>query len=482
MSIEFVLVVAGGLLLFSVIVSRASARLGIPALLVFLAVGMLAGSEGPGGIAFDDAELAQQVGITALAFILFSGGLDTEWKSVRAVLPSAIGLATAGVVLTALLVGIFTAAVSDLPFEQSILLGAIVSSTDAAAVFSVLRSRGARLRGSVARLLELESGSNDPMAAFLTIGMIQLIDEPATSVLRLIPLFVQQMSIGGLLGYAVGRGTVIIANRINLHYEGLYPVFTIAMVALGYGATAAVGGSGFLAVYVAGLVIGNSVVIHRASLIRFHDGLAWLMQIVMFLALGLLVFPSRLVEIALQGLLISAFLMFVARPAAVFAPLLPARRDIRELTLTSWVGLRGAVPIILATFPLLAGTPGAQTIFNIVFFIVLTSVLAQGTTLPVVAEWLGLRQPIDEEGASPAAPGRYRGEVLEVTIPEGSPVVGRRVVDVNLPSDLVILFLRRGDTVIVATGATYLQAGDVLAMVVPDGGIERARRALEPSQ
>lgn len=478
-AIEYLLLAGGSLLLLSVIASRASGRLGIPALLLFLGLGMLAGSEGPGGIHFDDADLAQRLGVVALAFILFSGGLDTNWKTVRTVLPEGITLSTVGVLATALLVGGFAAIVLNFPVAEAILLGAIVSSTDAAAVFSVLRSRGARLRAPIARLLELESGSNDPMAVFLTVGMIQLIQDPAASPIRLMPLFLQQMALGALAGYVLGRLTVEIANRIQLQYEGLYPVLTTAMVALGYGATTAVGGNGFLAVYAAGLVVGNSTIIHRATLLRFHDGAAWLMQIAMFLALGLLVFPSRLVKVALVGLAISAFLMLVARPVAVALCLLPMRQDLRSLVLVSWVGLRGAVPIILATFPLLAGTPRADLIFDLVFFIVLTSVLAQGTTLPALAHRLGLREPIEARAAVPTEPQRYRGEVVELTIPHTSPLVGRRIVEARLPPDVVILFVRRGETVIVPAGGTRLQAGDIASLVVGDGGVERARRAVE---
>jgi len=391
---EYALIGFALLLLLSVLASKVSERFGIPALLLFLVLGMLAGSDGPGGIYFDDAALAQFVGVTALSLILFSGGLDTDWNSVRPVFKYGLTLSTLGVLLTTLLVGLFTQVVLRSSLLEGLLLGAIVSSTDAAAVFSILRSKGVSLKGQLKPLLELESGSNDPMAVFLTISLVQLLTQPATSLANLILLFGVQMSLGVIAGYVMGKGIVFLANHLRLGYEGLYPVLTLSSVLFTYGVTNLIGGSGFLAVYLAGIVAGNHDFIHRRSLLRFHDGIAWLMQIAMFLTLGLLVFPSRLVPIGGASLLIALWLVFIARPASVFVSLFPIRAlSVREKTLVSWVGLRGAVPIVLATYPLLARIPQADLIFNVVFFIVLTSVLLQGTTIPLMARWLGVDEP-----------------------------------------------------------------------------------------
>ena len=320
-AIESILLGASVLLLISIITSRAFAKLGVPSLLLFLAIGMLAGSDGPGGIYFDDPWLAQSLGVVALVFILFAGGLDTNWASIRPVLGQGLALSTFGVFITALLVGIFATLVLGLSQLEGLLLGVIVSSTDAAAVFSVLRSKKITLKGHLKPLLELESGSNDPMAVFLTIGLIHLLQKPTAGMFTLVPMFIQQMAVGAVAGYAMGKVIVLILNRIRLEYDGLYPVLTISLVLLTYGGTAWIGGNGFPAIYLAGLVMGNSNFIHKRSLLHFHDGLAWLMQIAMSLTLGLLVFPSRLVPVMGSSLLVAAFLMLVARPISVMASL-----------------------------------------------------------------------------------------------------------------------------------------------------------------
>ncbi|MEW6475348.1 MAG: potassium/proton antiporter, partial [Actinomycetota bacterium] len=311
---EPLLAAAAALILVGVLASKISTHLGVPALLLFLGVGMLAGSDGVGGIHFEDFQLAQSVGIVALAFILFAGGLSTGWAEVRPVLAPGVALATVGVVVTALVAGGIAAWALDLSATTGFLLGAIISSTDAAAVFSVLRSRNVSLRGEIRPLLELESGSNDPMAVFLTVGFLELLTDPGRSVLSLMPLFAQQMAVGAVLGYLLARGTVVAINRLRLEYEGLYPVVTLAVVVLTYGITALLGGSGFLAVYVAGIVMGNREFLHKKSLMRFHDAIAWLSQISMFLVLGLLVFPSELPAVAGRALLVAAALVLVARP------------------------------------------------------------------------------------------------------------------------------------------------------------------------
>ncbi len=317
------------LLLLSILLSRVSQRFGIPALLFFLALGMLAGSDGLGGIYFDDARLAQGLGVMALAFILFSGGLDTEWAKVRPVLLPGVLLATLGVVLTALLESLFASLILGFSPLQSLLLGAIVSSTDAAAVFSVLRSQGVRLKERLKALLELESGINDPMAVLLTVGLTALlvgVAQPGD----LIWMGLKQLGLGLVLGYALGRAIAWAWDQWSLLYRGLRLLLSFALVLFTYGFTAVLGGSGFAAVYVAGLVVGYLSLRQKDELLLFHDGVAWIMQVVMFLVLGLLVFPSQLPGVALKGALLALFLMFVARPLAVAVCLLPFRWSWRE--------------------------------------------------------------------------------------------------------------------------------------------------------
>ena len=396
MHFEEWLLVSSLLLLLSILAWKVSSRLGIPALLLFLGIGMLAGSDGPGGIYFDDALVAQSVGVVALAFILFAGGLETDWKVVRPVLGGALSLSTIGVLLTAVIVAIFALIVLHFSFAEGLLLGAIISATDAAAVFSVLGARNLHLKGKLLPLLELESGTNDPMAVFLTIGLTRLLTNPHESVLGMLLLFVQQMGVGALLGLLIGWAAIWLISHLNLDVEGLYRVFTIALVLFTYGLTAWLGGSGFLAVYLVGLLLGNSSVQQVDRLSRFHDSLAWLMQIAMFLILGLLVFPSRLPAVVGSGLLITGVAVFLARPLSVLIALQPVKMSLREKLFVGWVGLRGAVPIVLATFPLLAGLSKASFLFDLVFFVVLASVLLQGTTVPLVAQWLGVITPAPE--------------------------------------------------------------------------------------
>ncbi|MBX3001306.1 MAG: potassium/proton antiporter [Caldilineaceae bacterium] len=468
LSLEFILLAASLLLLISVVASKASGRLGVPALVLFLAIGMFAGSDGPGGIQFEDYELTQRLGILALVFILFAGGLDTDWGFVRPALWKGLSLATLGVLITAALVGAFVVLVFDFSWLQGLLVGAIVSSTDAAAVFAIMRSRGVGLKGDLKPLIELESGSNDPMAVFLTTALVSLLQNAETSPWLLIPMLLQQMGLGALCGYLFGRAMTWIVNHLNLEYEGLYPVMTLGLVLLTYSATTLIGGNGFLAIYLAGIVMGNAYLIHKRSLRRFHDGLAWLMQIVMFLTLGLLVFPSRLPAVIGAGLLISAFLILVARPVSVLLTLLPFRMDLRETAMVGWVGLRGAVPIILATFPLLAGIDRVGIIFDLVFFIVLTSVLIQGTTIPLMARWLRVDTPQRQRTRAPLEfePSHgISGDLIEIELPPSSSAVGKRIVELGLPQGVLLALIGRGDTFLVPGGSTLLEAGDVIHLL-----------------
>ncbi len=480
--IEYLLLIASLLLTLSILASKASHWLGIPALLLFLLVGMLAGSDGPGGIYFDNPWLAQLLGVMALVLILFHGGLDTRWSSIRPVLGPGLALATVGVFITASLVGGFAALLLGFSPLVGLLLGAIVSSTDAAATFTVLRLRSVRLKGQLEPLLELESGSNDPMAVLLTIGFIQLLSDPQASLTGLLLMFVQQIALGAVLGYAFGRAAVVIVNRLRLQAEGLYPVLTLSLTLLNYGLTTWLGGNGFLAVYLTGLVLGQADFIHKKSLMRFHDGLAWLMQIVMFLTLGLQVFPSRLWPIIGLGLLVSAFLIFVARPVSVFIALAWTKISLNEKGMIAWVGLRGAAPIILATFPLLAGVPQSDMIFNLVFFIVLTSVLIQGTSLSLVARWLKVDAVLPPKVSYPleAVSGNpLKNQLAELEISANSTAVGRQVLDLGLPAGVLIVLISRDNEFIVPSGGTILEAGDKLLVLADKAALAHIRPHFE---
>ncbi len=473
---------AAVLVLLGVVASKVSAHLGIPALLLFLLVGMAAGSEGVGGIEFEDYEMAQAIGVVALAFILFAGGFDTDWGSVRPVVGPSLLLATAGVLVTALVSGAFASWVFDMSLTAGLLLGAVISSTDAAAVLSVLRSRSVSLRGRLRPLLELESGSNDPMAVFLTVAFLELLTEDGATVAGLVPLFLAQMAVGGVAGVLAGKGAVLAINRVRLEYEGLYPVVMIALVLLTYGVAATLGGSGFLAVYVAGLVMGHERFVHKRSLTRFADGLAWLMQIAMFLVLGLLVFPSDLAPVAGKALLVSLVLIFVARPLAAGPLLLLAGFRPREALMVSWVGLRGAVPIVLATFPLVEGLAQAELLFNVVFFIVLTSVLLQGTTIPVVARWMGVDAPLERRRrqlVDAVEAGSAMTDLHEVVVAADSLAAGRQIVDLQLPQGVLVVLVHRADDFVIPQGSTVLMPGDTVLLLADDGALALARSLIE---
>jgi potassium/hydrogen antiporter len=481
LQIDHILLVIAALLLISVLASKISDRLGVPVLLLFLLVGMFAGSEGLGGIHFDDPFLARSLGTVALAFIIFSGGLDTRWHNVRPILAKGLILSTAGVLLTALAVGWFATLLLHFTWLEGLLLGAIVSATDAAAVFSVLRSRRVSLKGDLKPLLEFESGSNDPMAVFLTLAFIYFINHPGESLLGIIPRFFLEMGVGALVGYLMTRLGLWIINRVRLEYEGLYPVLTLALVLMTYAAAAVLHGNGFLSVYIAGVLIGNSKFIHKKSLLRFHEGLAWLMQIAMFLALGLLVFPSQLALVIKPGLLISLFLVLAARPLSVWLCLWPFRMNFRELAMVAWVGLRGAAPIILATFPLLAGVPQAHLMFNIVFFIVLTSVLIQGTSIPVLARWLHVDAPFKSKRYTPLDLEEVEGinaNLEDLLIPYNSEVVGKTIFEIGVPKESLIVLISKEDHFLIPNGSTRLDGGDVLFVLANGRDLAELQRII----
>lgn len=391
---ENILLVGSILLFISVIAGRTFHKYGIPILILFLGIGVLAGSEGIGGIYFNNPKTAQFIGIVALNFILFSGGLDTDWQSVKPILWQGVALSTIGVFITALLLGFFVTLVTDFTIYEGLLLGSIVSSTDSAAVFSILRSKSVALKGNLRPILELESGSNDPMAYILTIIFTALVvSQDGGSSAHILPMFLRQIVIGAIMGFVMGKAGTHIINKINLDFEGLYIVLVMALMFFTFSATDFIRGNGFLAVYISAVYLGNKDLMFKKKILKSFDSFAWLMQIILFLTLGLLVFPKQILPVMGIGLVISLFLILVARPISVFISLIPFRLQRRMRVFISWVGLRGAVPIVFATYPLIAGAGKAHEIFNIVFFISITSVLIQGTTLPLVAKWLHLSLP-----------------------------------------------------------------------------------------
>lgn len=468
LTIENILLVGSILLLISIIAGKTSYKFGVPTLVLFLAIGMLAGEDGIGGIVFDDPQLAQLIGIVALNFILFSGGLDTDWKSVRPIVKEGIVLSTLGVFLTAFTLGTFVYFVTDFTIYESLLLGSIVSSTDAAAVFSILRSKNLALRTNLRPTLEMESGSNDPMAYVLTIAFLGLVVNQDQSWTTMIPLFFQQMILGGIAGFGFGRLSKIIINRIRLDFEGLYPVLVIALMFITFSVTDAVGGNGFLAIYISALYLGNKYLIHKKTILKMYDGLAWLMQIVLFLTLGLLVLPTQIIPVIGIGLVISLFLMFVARPVSVLISLIPFKMKMRRRFYISWVGLRGAVPIVFATYPLLAGIDKANMIFNIVFFISLTSILIQGTTLSIVAKWLNVSMPEETKELSPTEEfleEHPKTEMREIGIGNANKAVGKMIVDLEFPKRAIIAMIKRDDKYLTPNGSTVIKSGDVLIVL-----------------
>lgn len=469
LSTENILLLGSILLFVSIVASKTSFKFGIPTLILFLIVGMLAGSEGPGGIYFNDPKAAQFLGIVALTFILFSGGLDTKWESVKPVLKNGLSLSTLGVLITALSVGLFASFILKIPWAEGMLIGAIVSSTDAAAVFSILRTRNIGLKGTLRPLLELESGSNDPMAYFLTVSFIDLVMQPEASILVLIPKFLKGMVIGAGCGFAMGKAMIWIVNKISLDVRGLYPVLMLSLVFFAFSFTDAIGGNGFLAVYMAAIILGSSNFLHKKSMIKFYDGLAWLMQIVMFLSLGLLVYPSKIPPIIGEGVLIALFLMVIARPVSVFICLLfSSDLNNRKKLFISWVGLRGAAPIVFATYPLLAGVHYADTIFNLVFFISVSSVVLQGSTLSLMAKWLHVSVPEKVKRKFPLdieLRDGSKSELVELDIPSDAASVGKAIVQLDLPKSSLIALIHRNDKYLTPSGDTIIEGGDHLLVI-----------------
>ena len=461
------LLLVGAILAASVVVALGASRTGLPVLVAFLALGMLLGSDGPGGIEFDDAELAREVGIIGLALILYEGGLQTSWRRLRQVAVPAALLSTVGVVVSAVLTGVAAHALFDLTWLEAVLLGAVVSSTDAAAVFATLRFT--HLRRTLARTLEAEAGGNDPMAIALTIGLIAWIERPDSYGFDdLALLVVQQLGLGLLVGVVLGAAASRIFARLPHAIGAFAPVASVAVAALSFGAADVIGGSGFLSVYLVGLAVGSTPSRYRRQLVAFHEGLAFLAQVTLFVVLGLLVFPSELPDVALSGLALSLILVLLVRPAAVWASTAFNDFTSRDRLLLGWAGLRGAVPIVLATFALSSEVPQRDTIFNAVFFVVVVSTVVQGTTLEWVAGRLGLISPAPPVHESPLEVGHLtKLDLVDFAVADNHAINGAAVRELGLPRSALIAVISRGDETIPPRGATVVESGDRLFVLVP---------------
>ena len=466
------LLVVGAILGGSVIAAHGAARTGLPVLVAFLAIGMLLGSDGVGGIQFDDAELTRRVGVVGLALILFEGGLQTSWRRLREVVVPAAALSTLGVVITAAITAAGAYAVLDLSWLESFLLGAVVASTDAAAVFATLRTT--RIRRRLARTLEAESGGNDPMAIALTLGLIAWIERPHSYGMDdLLLLVFRQLGLGLLAGVVLGVAAAWIFARIPATVGSFAPVASLAAAGIGFGAADVVGGSGFLAVYLVGLAVGSTPSRFRRQLVAFHEGVAFAAQVALFVVLGLLVFPHELPGVALPALAIALLLILVSRPFAVFASTGLFGFSAREQLLLGWAGLRGAVPIVLATFALSSRVPHNQTIFNAVFFVVLVSTVIQGTSLERVAAALGLVNPTPPLRELPidVAP-MSQLELVDFAVSHDHAIAGAAVRELGLPREALVAVINRGSDTIPPRGSTEVHPGDHLFVLLP-----RKRRA-----
>ena len=472
---ENILLIGSVLIFSSILISKTGYRFGIPTLLLFLLVGMFFGSDGL-GLQFNSAEDAQFIGMMALSIILFSGGMDTKYQDIKPVLTPGIILSTVGVLLTTLLTGSFIFLLSEwnrtnieLTLMASLLLAATMSSTDSASVFSLLRSQKMNLKENLRPMLELESGSNDPMAYMLTIVLIQIITSGSELSLALLgkDLLVQFL-IGGSVGYAFGRFAVWLVNRIGLSNSSLYPILLLSLVFATFTITALLTGNGYLAVYIAGVIVGNARLVYRKEINTFMNGLTWLFQIIMFLTLGLLVNPHEMLDVAVVALLIGLFMIFIARPVSVFACLLPFRHiSNKARVFISWVGLRGAVPIIFATYPVIAHIEGSQQLFNTVFFITLLSLVVQGMSISSVARWLHLDLPEEKEGNEFGVelPDEIDSKLNDITLTDEMLTHGNRLKDMNIPKGTLVMLVKRGNEFIIPNGQVELQTGDKLLFI-----------------
>ena len=472
---ENILLIGAVLIFSSILISKTGYRFGIPTLLLFLLVGMGFGSDGL-GLQINRASEAQFIGMIALSIILFTGGMDTKIRDIRPVMAQGILLSTVGVLITTLLTGgfiyflsIYTSTQIAMPLLTCLLLAATMSSTDSASVFNLLRSQKMNLKENLRPMLELESGSNDPMAYMLTIALIQVITSGSDLHIGVIGQnLLIQFFFGGVIGFAMGQFAIWLINKIGLSNSSLYPILLLSLVFITFTVTDLLKGNGYLAVYITGVVVGNARLAYRKEINTFMNGLTWLFQIVMFLSLGLLVNPHEMLEVAPVALLIGLFMIVVARPISVFACLLPFRKMTNHARwFVAWVGLRGAVPIIFATYPVVAEIPGSNQIFNIVFFITLLSLIFQGMTIASGARVLHLDLPEEKEGNEFGVelPDEIDSQLMDQTLTAEMLENGNRLVDMDIPRGTLVMLVKRGNEFIIPNGQVELQVGDKLLYI-----------------
>lgn len=472
---ENILLIGAILIFCAIMISKTGYRFGIPTLLLFLLVGMGFGIDGL-GLEFNSAKDAQFIGMIALSIILFTGGMDTKLRDIKPVMAQGMILSTVGVLLTTLLTGGFIFWLSGfssmniaMPILTSLLLAATMSSTDSASVFNLLRSQRMNLKENLKPMLELESGSNDPMAYMLTIALIQVIASGSGfDIGLLVKDLLVQFFVGGVMGYAFGRLAVWLINKVNLSNSSLYPILLLSLVFITFTITDLLHGNGYLAVYILGVIVGNARLVFRKEINTFMNGLTWFSQIVMFLSLGLLVNPHEMLGVSVCAMLIGLFMIFVARPLTVMLCLLPFRQmTFKAKCFVSWVGLRGAVPIIFATYPVVSEIPGSQVIFNIVFFITLLSLIFQGMTIAPVAKWLSLDLPEEKEGNEFGVeiPEEIDSQLTDVTLTPEMLEDGNRLMDMNIAPGTLVMLVKRGSEFMIPNGRMELKVGDKLLYI-----------------
>ena len=473
-SVENMLLIGSVLLIISIVVGKTGYRFGVPALLLFLLVGMFFGSDGL-GLQFNNTHQAQAIGMVALSVILFSGGMDTKVADIKPIMSAGVVLSTAGVLLTALFTGLFIWIISGMsftnisfPLTTSLLLAATMSSTDSASVFAILRSQKMNLKHNLRPMLELESGSNDPMAYMLTIVLIQIILSGSMNAGEIAGNLAVQFLVGGAGGYILGKLTVLFLNKINIDNQSLYAILLLGCVFFTFTITDRLHGNGYLAVYIAGMVVGNKKIVFRKEIATFMDGMSWLFQIIMFLTLGLLVNPHEMLNVALVAILVGVFLILIGRPLSVFLCLLPFRKiNFKSKLFVSWVGLRGAVPIIFATYPVVAGVEGSNSIFNIVFFITIVSLVVQGTSISFFARLLHLSTPLPQTGNEFGVelPEEIDSSLSDMTVTPEMIEQADTLKEMNLPQGTLVMIVKRGNEFLIPNGSLKLHAGDKLLLI-----------------
>ncbi|MCE5224762.1 MAG: potassium/proton antiporter [Porphyromonadaceae bacterium] len=470
---EEVLLISSIILFISILAGKAGFRVGLPALLLFLGIGMLFGSDGL-GLQFSNPHIAQFIGMIALSIILFSGGMDTKLSEIKPIAYQGVILATVGVLATTIITGVFifwltglVTGYETLTLPESLLMAAVMSSTDSASVFSILRSKGVYLKQRLRPTLELESGSNDPMAYMLTIILIAYIQSGGMDFQEGIISLIVQLVLGLIFGYLLGKAAVWIINKVNVENQSLYPILLLAVIFFIFAATTLSKGNGYLAVYIAGFVVGNAKIVHKKSIGTFFDGFTWLWQIAMFIMLGLLVNPHELLPVAGIGLTVGIFMIIFARPISVFLCLLPfGNFSTKGKLYISWVGLRGAVPIIFATYPLIAGIENAGLIFNVVFFITILSLLIQGTSVTHVAKWLNLTdEPDRKDEFGIELPEEIKSAMSEIDITPEVLTHGNKLMQLKLPDHTLAVMVKRNGKFFIPKGNTELRENDKLLMI-----------------